>query len=81
MVNDHRAKEKRLLKKHHWGSKSIPIKNIVAMIHHRPNEKFNFVAIKTLNELNGYINHFDAIFDAIEVRRIANHLIRKNNQE
>ncbi len=65
-----------LLKEHHWGLKRIPIKNILVMIHHRPKERFNNVAVKTLKELNSYIVYFEPIFDYTEVRSIGDYLLR-----
>ncbi len=64
------------LKPHHWGHKKLPIRNIVAMIQHRPRERFNYVAIKTLDELNGYIDHFEPLFDEEEVGRIGDYLLK-----
>ncbi|AWX43637.1 hypothetical protein HME9304_00628 [Flagellimonas maritima] len=69
----------RVLKQHHWGHKKLTIRSIVAMIHHRPKEQFNYVAIKTLRELNGYIERFEPIFDTSEVRSIADYLMGIKN--
>lgn len=63
------------LNKHHWGSKSIPIRNVVVMVNERPEEEFMHVKVKTLNELNGYIKYFDPIFSRSELNEIANGLI------
>jgi hypothetical protein len=62
------------LKKHHWGNKQIPIRNIIVMINQKPKEKFKFVQVKTLNELNRYVNYFEPIFDDSEVNRISEFL-------
>lgn len=80
LFNSKKRNTNRLLKKHHWGNKKLPIRNIVVMINHKPHDKFNYVAIKTLNELNGYINYFDPLFDSTEVQNIADHLIQINGQ-
>jgi len=61
---------------HHWGNKKIPLRNIVAMIHHKPKEKFQYVVIKKLRELNSYINHFEPLFNESEVHRIADYLMK-----
>jgi hypothetical protein len=66
------------LNNHHWGEKKIPIRNLVVMINHKPKEQFNFVQIKTLKELNRYINYFEPIFEQSEVIRIANFLNKIN---
>lgn len=62
------------LSRHHWGSKNIPIKNIIIMTNEKPKEEFKFVKILSLNELNGYIQYFDEIFSKTEVENIFNYL-------
>src|SRR5690606_11666424 len=62
ILNGIRAGAGDILEQHHWGNREIPIRNVVAMIHHRPKERFKHVAIKKLVELNGYINYFEPIF-------------------
>lgn len=62
------------LKKHHWGTKQVPVRNLVVMINHKPKEKFNFVAVKSLHELNRYISYFDPVLDDEDVFRIAEYL-------
>ena len=65
---------------HHWGNKQIPIRNIIVMINEKPNEKFKYVKVKTLNELNGYVTYFEPIFNNAEVESISNYL-RSNMQD
>ena len=72
-------KRRSILKPHHWGSKEIPLRNIIAMIHHKPREKFQYVTIKKLKELNGYINHFKPLFDNSEIQSIADYLMDMKN--
>ena len=74
ILNRSKPNGSRIIKGHHWGSKELPVRNIVAMINHKPKEKFKFVAIKKLNELKDYINYFDPIFDDQEVQSIGAHL-------
>lgn len=62
------------LARHHWGSKKIPIRNIIIMINEKPKEEFKHVKVLFLNELNGYIKYFDKIFSDAEVENIFNHL-------
>jgi len=62
------------LKKHHWGNKQIPIRNIIVLINQKPKEKFKYVQVKTLDELNRYVNYFEPIFDDSEVSRISEYL-------
>lgn len=76
LLNPKERRANQLLKKHHWGNKKLPIRNIVAMIRHKPKEKFNHVAVKKLNELNNYIAYFEPIFDSTEVRNITDHLLK-----
>lgn len=67
------------LKKHHWGEKQIPIRNVIVMIHEKPKFDFKYVKIKQLKELNCYIQNFESIFSKGEVESIANTLIRIRN--
>ncbi len=67
------------LNSHHWGEKTIPIRKIVVMINQKPKEKFKFVKVITLNELNRYITYFDPIFDDSEVEIISKYLKKKKN--
>lgn len=62
------------LNSHHWGNKQIPIRNIIVMINEKPKEKFKYVKVKSLNELNGYITYFDSIFNDAEVKSISDYL-------
>lgn len=61
------------LKNHHWGQKKIPVRNIVVMIKHKPNETFKFVSVKLLNELNDYITYFDPILDQKQFETLVKH--------
>ena len=74
ILNSSEQGASRILRSHHWGEKKIPIWNIVAMINNKPKEEFKYAAIKKLNELNGYIDSFEPIFDDAEVSRIAEYL-------
>ena len=62
------------LNKHHWGDKQVPIRNIIVMINNKPKEKFKYVQVKTLHELNSYIEFFDPVLDDSEVIRIYEYL-------
>lgn len=62
------------LQLHHWGSKKIPIRNIIIMINEKPKEEFKHVKVLSLNELNGYIKYFDQIFNESETESIFNYL-------
>lgn len=58
------------LNSHHWGSKKIPIKNIIVMINNVPIEEFKHVKILKLSNLNNYLRYFDDIFSDDEVKNI-----------
>lgn len=62
------------LARHHWGSKKIPIRNIIVMTNEKPKEEFKHVKVLSLNELNGYIKYFDEILSEAEVENIFNYL-------
>jgi len=69
------------LEKHHWGDKKISIKNLIVLINTKPKEEFQHVKILTLNELLGYINYFKPTFSSIETQRIAEFLLKINDQK
>jgi hypothetical protein len=62
------------LEHHHWGSKQVPIRNVIVMINEKPVEKFKFVKVLKLKELNKYVEYFDPIFSEDEVDSICNYL-------
>lgn len=62
------------LVRNHWGSKKIPIKNIIVMINKAPKSDFQHVKVLPLDKLNGYIQYFEEIFDEAETESIFNYL-------
>lgn len=58
------------LAEHHWGSKKVPIRNIIVMTNSAPMEEFKYVEVLHLNNLNGYVKYFDPIFSNSEVENI-----------
>lgn len=62
------------LTRHHWGSKKIPIRDIIVMTSRKPKEEFKHVKVLSLNELNGYIKYFDETFSEAEAEKIFNYL-------
>ena len=50
------------------------------MINEKPKEDFKFVKIKTLKELNSYIEFFDPIFNENEYSKISSNLINLYNE-
>jgi hypothetical protein len=69
-----------ILPHHHWGSRKIPIRNIVVLIKQKPNQEFQYVKVLTLKELVSYVKYFKPLFSSEEIQRIANYLLRINGQ-
>ena len=69
------------LDKHHWGDKKISIKNLIVLTNTKPKEEFQYVKILMLNELLSYIYYFKPIFSSIEAQRIAEFLLKINDQK
>ncbi|MBK0370907.1 nuclease-related domain-containing protein [Flavobacterium agrisoli] len=80
ILNDEQNKSLLNLKKHHFGKKKIPIKNIVVFINNKPKEEFQFVKILILDDLLSYIKYFEPIFSVEETRSIANFLLKISNK-
>ena len=72
--NQNSAFKKVALNYHHWGEKEIPVRKVIVMIHGKPREKFKYVNIKRVDELNKYITGFDPIFGDDEVYSIFEYL-------
>jgi hypothetical protein len=62
------------LTKHHWGKRTIPIRNLIVFINNKPSQEFQHVKILTLNNLLNYINYFEPSFSSSEIHDIANYL-------
>lgn len=69
------------LDKHHWGDKKISVRNLLVLTNTKPKEEFQYVKTLTLKELLRYINYFKPIFSSIETQRIADFLLKTNNQK
>ena len=65
------------LESHHWGSKQIPVRNLIIMTNAKPKGEFRHVKVLSLKELNGYVSYFDSIFSTAEVENICDYLKRK----
>ena len=74
MLNGNFKKNNIGLNRHHWGDLKVPIRNLVVMINGKPKEEFNYVQVKTIKEMNGYITYFDPIFDDSVVNDIYEYL-------
>ena len=57
-------------KRHHWGDRKIPIRNIIVMTNAKPKGEFRHVKVLSLNELIGYIQYFDPVLGSDDVRSI-----------
>ena len=68
------------LDKHHWGEKKISIRNLIVLTNTKPKEEFQYVKILTVNELLGYVNYFKPTFSIYETQRIADFILRINEQ-
>ncbi len=64
---------------HHWGKRTIPVRNLVVMIKNKPHEKFDYVTVKNLKELNKYLTFLPPIFDASELESIAKRIKKLGN--
>ncbi len=62
------------LKEHHWGSKKVPIRDVIVMTNEKPKEEFKHVKVLALRELLGYINYFAPSLDTEDVQRIFGYL-------
>lgn len=67
------------LELHHWGSKKIPIRNVIVMTNAKPKEEFKHVKVLSLSELNGYVRYFDPVFSGEEVSGIFEYLKERAN--
>jgi len=64
---------------HHWGNKQIPIRNLIVMINNKPNGEFEFVRVKLLRELNGYIKYFKDALSNRDYESVRNYFIELSN--
>lgn len=51
------------------------------MTNTKPQEEFQYVKVLTLNELLGYVNYFKPSFSSNEAQRIADFILRVNEQK
>lgn len=57
-----------------WGAEKISLRNILLMIHNRPNKEFQHVKILSLKEINRYIANSPPIFSTKQVDEIVDYL-------
>ncbi len=70
---------KGFLKKHGWGSRKVPLRNLIVFTNSKPQVQFDFVKMLSVFELNNYINYFKPVFTHLEVNSIAEYLLSLNN--
>ncbi len=75
ILNQEISNTKLSFKKHHWGDRKIPIKNLIVLINHKPIEEFQYVKILTLNNLLSYISYFKPCVSQKETQTIADYLL------
>ena len=69
------------LSRHHWGDRKIPIKNLIVLTNHKPNEEFQYVKVLTLGELLSYIRYFKPSFSGTETQMIAEYLLNLTSNQ
>lgn len=70
----------KILSVDYWGSKKIPLKNIIVLINHKKDVEFQYVKVLKLEELNKYITYFKNIFSKKETEKIVSYLLSINNK-
>lgn len=68
------GKQSRKLIANHWGVKKISIRNVIVMTNAVPRSDFKHVKVLPLNQLNGYLQYFDDIYEASEVEKVFHYL-------
>ena len=69
------------LENHHWGSKQIPVRNLIVMTGAKPKEEFKHVKVLSLRDLNSYVSYFDPIFNSAEIESICDYLRTRMSDE
>ena len=64
---------------YHWGSRKIPIRNVIVMTNKKPKVEFKHVKVLSLSRLNGYIQYFDQVLSDKEVKSIFEYLKNRMN--
>lgn len=68
-------------KRHPWGNREFPIRNIVVFTNTKPSGEYEFVRMLHLNELLPYINYFKPIFTNEEVEKVAQYLLSMSQRK
>ena len=59
------------VKGHHWGERSIQVRNILAMVGAMPKTEFQYVKMMAVNRLKGYLEYFEPALNGSEVESIS----------
>ncbi|HRX93739.1 MAG TPA: nuclease-related domain-containing protein [Chitinophagaceae bacterium] len=78
MLADEASNSNLGLSRHHWGTKKVPIKNLIVLINQKPKEEFQYVKVLTLKELIGYIKYFAPVLLENEREKITNRILSLN---
>lgn len=81
LLNNEMSQYRLGLDRHHWGDKKIAIKSLIVMTNRKPQQEFQYVKVLTLKQLLSYVNYFKTSFSGEETQRIANFLLRINEQK
>ena len=68
-------------RKHHWGERKVPIRNLIVFTGKKPREEFQFVKILSLSELLNYVGYFTPSFTYKEALSIADFLLKSSVQK
>lgn len=74
-------KSNRFFARSHWGTRKIPIRNIIVFVGKKPMEEFEYVKIVGLNQLIDYIKYFKPSFNADETSFIADFLMKTSDKK
>jgi hypothetical protein len=55
--------------------RKVPIRNLIVLTHHKPEQEFHHVKVLTIHELVGYIKYFKPSFSREETQLIVDYLI------
>jgi hypothetical protein len=74
------SEKPRLLAKHHWGEKRVPIKNVIVLTNQKPPEEFQHTEVLSLHELLQYVKGFKSSLSTHETQNIIDYLIKVTPQ-
>jgi hypothetical protein len=79
LLNQFIRENSSVINNHHWGTRKIPVHNIVLMIHRKPIQEFQYVKVLTLDSLYHYVSNLQPIFNRVEIQGIFDILVRLNH--